>query len=181
MGFFDLFKKKEIKPAIIKKDLVWINERGKLLGCIDLLQQRRNVALVAWFPDTRSRWLTLLNEENFFHDIWLVRETNPIQLANKQLIMLEHYPLKDKEEAFLSSFSNQEILVLNSLDEPLLELFGGGRIVNLMERMGLQENDMVEHSLITKSLVRAQEKLTQKVTLESPAQSMKEWFEKNLR
>ncbi|HLX12982.1 MAG TPA: preprotein translocase subunit SecA, partial [Bacteroidota bacterium] len=46
-----------------------------------------------------------------------------------------------------------------SLEDDLMRLFGSDRIAGIMERLGLKEGDMIEHSIITKSVERAQRKV----------------------
>ena len=46
-----------------------------------------------------------------------------------------------------------------SLEDNLMRLFGSERIASLMDRMGLKEGDVIQHSMITKSIERAQKKV----------------------
>ncbi len=46
-----------------------------------------------------------------------------------------------------------------SLEDNLMRLFGSERISNLMVRMGVEEGEMIQHSMITKSIERAQRKV----------------------
>ena len=46
-----------------------------------------------------------------------------------------------------------------SLEDNLMRLFGSDRIASLMDRMGLQEGEVIQHSMISKSIERAQKKV----------------------
>jgi preprotein translocase subunit SecA len=46
-----------------------------------------------------------------------------------------------------------------SLDDNLMRLFGSERIAKLMDRMGLEEGEVIQHSMISKSIERAQKKV----------------------
>jgi len=46
-----------------------------------------------------------------------------------------------------------------SLEDDLMRLFGSERIARLMDRMGLEEGEVIQHSMITKSIERAQKKV----------------------
>ncbi|PTR00914.1 protein translocase subunit secA [Mucilaginibacter yixingensis] len=46
-----------------------------------------------------------------------------------------------------------------SLEDNLMRLFGSERIANLMVRMGIEEGEVIQHSMITKSIERAQRKV----------------------
>jgi preprotein translocase subunit SecA len=46
-----------------------------------------------------------------------------------------------------------------ALDDNLMRLFGSGRIASLMDKMGYKEGEVIQHSMITKSIERAQKKV----------------------
>ncbi|CCG98648.1 preprotein translocase, SecA subunit [Fibrella aestuarina BUZ 2] len=46
-----------------------------------------------------------------------------------------------------------------SLEDSLMRLFGSERIAKLMDRMGLEEGEVIQHSMITNSIERAQKKV----------------------
>jgi preprotein translocase subunit SecA len=46
-----------------------------------------------------------------------------------------------------------------SLEDNLMRLFGSERIAKIMDRLGLQEGEVIQHSMVTKSIERAQKKV----------------------
>ncbi len=46
-----------------------------------------------------------------------------------------------------------------SLEDDLMRMFGSERIASLMDRMGYKEGEVIQHSMITKSIERAQKKV----------------------
>jgi preprotein translocase subunit SecA len=46
-----------------------------------------------------------------------------------------------------------------SLEDNLMRLFGSERVAKVMDRMGLQEGEVIQHSMMTKSIERAQKKV----------------------
>lgn len=46
-----------------------------------------------------------------------------------------------------------------SLEDDLMRLFGSGRIAGVMDRLGLKEGEVIQHSMISKSIERAQKKV----------------------
>ncbi|MFH0867219.1 MAG: preprotein translocase subunit SecA [Bacteroidota bacterium] len=46
-----------------------------------------------------------------------------------------------------------------SLEDDLMRLFGSDRIASLMDRMGLKEGEVIQHSMISKAIERAQRKV----------------------
>ena len=46
-----------------------------------------------------------------------------------------------------------------SLEDNLMRLFGAERISNIMDRLGIEEGEVLEHSMLNKSIERAQRKV----------------------
>jgi preprotein translocase subunit SecA len=43
-----------------------------------------------------------------------------------------------------------------SLEDNLMRLFGSEKVAKVMDRMGLEEGEVIQHSMMTKSIERAQ-------------------------
>jgi len=103
---------------------------------------------------------------------------------NSSFLFVEHYPIFSKEEAILNKIDllteNKGVVwFYDSLDDPLLHVFGSDNIKVMMQRFGLKENESIEHSLVTKSISNAQKKIEKKITNDSEAISQDAWFKKN--
>ena len=46
-----------------------------------------------------------------------------------------------------------------SLEDDLMRMFGSDRIASLMDKMGYKEGEVIQHSMVTKSIERAQKKV----------------------
>ncbi len=46
-----------------------------------------------------------------------------------------------------------------SLEDDLMRLFGSDRVISVMDRLGHEEGDVIEHAMVTKSIERAQRKV----------------------
>ena len=46
-----------------------------------------------------------------------------------------------------------------SLEDSLMRLFGSDRIASLMDKLGIEEGEVIQHSMVTKSIERAQKKI----------------------
>jgi len=46
-----------------------------------------------------------------------------------------------------------------SLEDELMRLFGSDRIASIMDRLGIQEGEVIEHSMVTKAIERAQKRV----------------------
>ncbi len=69
----------------------------------------------------------------------------------------------------------------SSLDEPAFKMFGGERLTGLLDTLGMKEDEAIEHSMVTKAMQRAREKVEAMVKVEQPATSEPEWFSKNVK
>jgi len=178
MGLFN-FSKKDATLAI--QNMIWMSQSAKLNGCMKLIQQLPDFLLMAWFSDTVDQFNKFLNEQNGLGvEVLQARSVLSIQAANKKLILLEHYPLRNKELEFIRKLNSPQVIVLSSLDEPLFERFGSDKIIQTMKSLGMKDDEMIEHPMITRAIEQAQNKLDKKVLVENSTNSSKEWFERNI-
>ena len=102
-----------------------------------------------------------------------------------QIIFAEHYPsfaIEDEVLAHIGEKLNQQaITFFMSLDEPLFQYFGADRMVDILERMGFQENESISHNMLTESIKKVQQKVDQEAKSMQDTQNAKEWFALNLR
>lgn len=105
------------------------------------------------------------------------------QRANLQVIISEHHPAytQDQEllDQLLTLLPNAQPCFFTSLDEPFMQEFGGEKLITMMQRLGLNENETLEHSMITKSIIRAQQKLEKKAGQNIKANSQQEWLKQS--
>lgn len=178
MGIFNFSQKKKATPNI--KDMIWMSESAKLLGCFKLIQEQQDFVVVAWFSKTQEEFHQFLNEQHGLGiEIHLSQTVISTQVSNKKLIFLEHFPLRSKEENLILNLNPTQVIVLSSLNEPLFEIFGSDEIIRMMKSLGMKEDEMIEHPMISKSIVKAQRKFEQKIIYENSANSSREWFERN--
>lgn len=97
----------------------------------------------------------------------------------------EIHPISGKDELVYGSIHQYmpyaQVVFYTSLDSPVMKLFGGDKTQKLMLQLGLSDNEKIEHSVVTKSILRAQEKIKEKVQFEKPAFSKQEWIDLNVR
>lgn len=200
---FSFFKKK--KQHAFVTDLIWISTEAKLSGLGNriqtLLREEKKIGLFYYFDEMRE-WLTeaLASFElsdkgiasiTLFPAAEIIRSSRAnselnrfINSTNYQIIFAEHHPFHSKDEfVFQTLFEltgkTQHIEFYISLNEPLFAIFGLERIQQVMVQIGHKEGEAMRHSMITKSIVRAQEKIEKKVQNELCAKSSAEWFELN--
>jgi preprotein translocase subunit SecA len=86
--------------------------------------------------------------------------------------------MKSKEETVFKQLELKEVIILTSLDEPLLIMFGGEKLIKIMQSLGMNEEEIIEHKMVSQSIATAQEKIEKKVIVEPTARSQSEWLAK---
>lgn len=109
-----------------------------------------------------------------------------IETGHTVLVFAEHYPLLSKEKAVLEKLATLSDATLKtcfyvSLEEPLIKVFGSDNIIELMKKMGMKEDEALEHNMISSALNNAQKKMDTKVQNDSKADSAVEWFKRNVK
>ncbi|NOQ72273.1 MAG: hypothetical protein GQ574_09745 [Crocinitomix sp.] len=104
---------------------------------------------------------------------------------SSQFLFPNHYPTHDFETEILEKLIDLHDSVIGccfyiAMDDPLMRVFGSERIVTIMDRMGYKENEVIQHSMITKSISNAQKKIDKNVPNALRANSQEEWFKVNL-
>ena len=176
MGLFDFLIGKSKLPPV--RDLVWIDQGAKRAGISEMVTRYGDAIWLGWFEETIKSYSGLITAPNTLKSAGHIHASS---VQGKIVVFVEHYPLKTKEMALIESWRAQEVIFLNALDEPLFQCFGGAHIVSLMRRLQVHPQDMLEHTMITKSIGNAQRKLDKKVRTEVITQDASEWFRKNLR
>ncbi len=101
------------------------------------------------------------------------------------LLLLEHYPLPQRDELVLEfAKSHKEMGVPTafvSLTEPWLKDLMGDRVLDLMNKLDVDENEVMQHQLISSSIRKAQDNLAKKVVRDFPQDSIETWLSHNLK
>ncbi|MBK7653209.1 MAG: hypothetical protein IPJ20_24235 [Flammeovirgaceae bacterium] len=96
-----------------------------------------------------------------------------------------HYPLPAKENSLIqkldTTFPQCPITFCSSLDDPCFEAFGSKNIIGMMEKMGMKEDEVIEHAMVSAAMKRAREKVAESITKEISAHSEAEWFRLNVK
>jgi len=172
---FGLFKKKE--PTVEVVDRIYMSEGAKLQACKELQTDNPSVKLVAWFEDTRKKFQQFLDQNgNIGVTVSLAQYTN-IVAPNEAIIFVEHYPSIVEEQQKFAALGLTQAIVYSSLDEPLFEMFGGQKIIELMHKMGMQPHEMIQNKMVSGSIKAAQDKIAKKMLIAMNAQSQRDWLQ----
>lgn len=175
---FGLFGKKNSGPKI--KDKVVIDPEVKLRTLFNEWNSNKETAIIFWFDeslDEAARFFSTLTNEPV--SLLTARETSLASTNARPVLFAEHYPLRSKEEELYKRLGLQEVTVYSSLQEPLFKRFGSDKIIQVMKQLGMKEDEVIEHALISKSIRNAQEKIEDKLVTELSSRSQGGWLEKN--
>lgn len=175
---FGLFGKKE--KGITTNEQVWLSQKAKLNAAYKMMEPNRSTLVVFWFEDSWNDFQKQVTSSTSSSQISLAETLSLEFIAEKIVIFAEHYPLRKKEQALFERLHLKEVPILVSLEEPFFHYFGGDRTIDIMRKMGVQENEVIAHAMITRSLQNAQEKIEKEVVTERKANSAKEWFQLNM-
>jgi hypothetical protein len=89
-------------------------------------------------------------------------------------------PLPGREEMISERIVPVSQCCCASLDDPFFKAFGMEKVVTLMETLGMQNDESIEHAFVDKAIRSAQEKLGKKVKNEIKSETEEEWFQKNI-
>jgi hypothetical protein len=175
---FSFFKKKE--PRQNTNDIVFAKRQGKWNALLGAARREPRAIFVAWFEDSREKLQQFFTQHQQEAEIITSRQVHAGIIAGRPVFFIEHYPLAEKERQVFASLAGTSITVYSSLDEAFFKYFGGDNISVLLGKLGLEENEAISHTMITRSIANAQQKLATKVTVDQTAHSIEEWMQKNV-
>ena len=173
---FDLFRKSSKGVKVIDK--VWLSQQAKWNACLQMVKIDPTVLLVAWFEET---FYELEGDQGLVQNVIKAEHLNYDKAQGRMVVFAEHYPLASVEQDLYAKLQLKEVPVLSCLEEPLFMLFGGERTIELMKKLGVADDEIIGHAMVTKSIRRAQESIAEKSGTNYPATSAKEWLALNLK
>jgi len=177
---FKLFRNKNGKIKII--DRVFIHRQGKWNHCQKLLAENPRTIFIGWFDDSISELEKLFARITSSSVLILnAKTTHKAQVEGSAIIFIEHHPLKSKEDMVFDMLGLKEAIVLSALDEPWLTIFGSEKIIGMMQNLGMKEDEIIEHKMVSQSIVNAQKKIEEKMIVEQSVRSQAEWIERNFK
>lgn len=165
--------------SIPVNDKVWLSKRAKFQVCIKMAEANPACVFIAWFEETRKELKQYFDEHDIKAQLFLAQDLASA-MPNAFYIFIEHHPLQVQEQKLFTKLKLIEAPVLSSLDEPIFTLFGGERLVRMMEQLGMEHDEIVGHTMISSAIKRGQKKIEKKVRIEKRAASQQEWFDLNV-
>lgn len=99
------------------------------------------------------------------------------------VIQVERHPLRLHDDSILPALATlppgTRLRILHSLEDGIFQLFGAN-LDALLRKLDMGPDEVIEHRMVTSSILQAQEKLKKRVHDEIPADSFVAWREKNV-
>jgi hypothetical protein len=194
---FSIFNKKD-KPEVT--DMVFMSRLGKYKDLFAAFSELNTVLIVCYFKETGTELKKFMDGtgtsyREMPHAPFEPGKIHVIQaehllayqadLSEATCIFMEHFPSYSREDQLLQhlyqTLKVRRVFFYVSVDEPLFRLFGGEKLVDLMKKLGLSEEEAVSHTMVTQSIERAQKKLEESLRGEIQADSAEAWIRLNTK
>jgi len=198
MGLFDsLFGSKTPSNCEVVADKIWMTTDAKYAGIDKEVAERSQtgtvaILLVAHFRDVLARLDEVSPATNAVPvQAVLASNLSPDLAASLRLdesseidiIVGERHPLLSVDarlEEFAKSFPCRCRLSHHlSLDDPLLKLFSGAWVKEMLGKLGMTEDEAIESQMVLRRINGAQRKIEARALGNVDAESAAEWLEKN--
>ena len=183
MMTFNLFGKKEKETnGRVFVDKTYISTAAKMNACLELARTEPDAVFIAWFAETAKEFKEFFARNGIEENrVMEARFIHTPFLQHRKPVFTEHYPLHNKETELVKNWPQEQLLVFSAMDEPLFKHFGSEKMIPLMKMLGMKESESIEHSLVSKSIIKGQEKIATQVIAEQSAASQAEWMKRNIK
>jgi hypothetical protein len=180
---FNLFGNKDGDPGSqIFVDRAYVSTAAKMKACADLAKKEPGHLFICWFPETAATFKEFFGQHGLDeHLIVETRHLHSSKIQEKIPVFVEHYPLHAKEMELVKNWNKEKIIVFSALDEPLFRHFGSDKVIPMIKLLGMKEDEAIEHSMVSKSILKGQEKIAGMVTMEQSANSQAEWITRHIK
>jgi len=200
MGIFDWLSRPKSNVALLD-DVIWLTRQAKFAGisaatarCLAEPHPPFAVLLVAHFQDCLDELQPLVEKNGF--DQRRVVTTMAGQLAGRAMtgtpsddsttiviMVAERHPLQSHDAA-IADFARSlpcrcRLVHHGSLEDPLLKMFAGEWVQNLLRRMGMNESEAVESRMVGRRIQEAMRKVERQAVSDLRADSAEEWLRIN--
>lgn len=196
-------------PVAVRPDLVWMSTAAKLDALRERTRVEAfsggPVLLLAHFTDLLtplqaiaatcegSVQACLATPDAVHEAVDQIRGESAVEAAADQsaaespltIFVAERHPLAAPDGAWLKSLRERavhcEVTHFLSLDDALLATMVGDGLRELLRRMGMREDEVIESRLVSRRVRDCQKKIEAAATGDEPADSAAEWCLKNMR
>ncbi len=161
----------------------WKSQNAKLAGIFAEASKHSNVTVLAWFEDLYEALKQVPNSASVRVDLADRYLLNPGSMTGEVVFIAETYPLFDKEMQLINVLYRAgvaKIYVYASLDEDVYRSFGSERILDILDTLGMKDEESIQHSMIDKSVERARKRIASQMRgPERSTRTSQEWFREN--
>lgn len=185
-----LFRKKKA-PKV--RYLTYSSLSAKYRQLLEQLTRKQTTTTVCYFFDeTRDQFTQLADALGISWSVASSLDPSVIKICSayelasdhalQELIVLEPHPLYSTHENLLAAAGAACTTIMHvSMDDALLKTFNQNGMAQVMEKLGLGENDCLEHPMISKSLERAMKAIeARKPHFKDIRTSQQDWYQTNL-
>jgi hypothetical protein len=200
MGIFDWLKKPKTNVDLLD-DVIWLTKQAKFAGisaatarCLAEPARPFAVLLVAHFRDCLEQLQAIVQRGGFDQRSviaataenltgWSAPRLDSDDSQTIDIIVAERHPLQAHDAAiveFAQSLPCRCRLVHHvSLEDSLLRTFAGEWVQNVLQRLGMNENEAIQSPMVTRRLQVAAQKIEGQAVSDLPADSAEEWLRRN--
>ena len=198
MGFFDsMFGSKKPTNVEVAPERIWMTTDAKFAGLAREVAERSNsetvaMLLVAHFPDVLARLNELAAKPATVPVMAVLASNLSTKIATTlnldesatiDIIVGERHPLPSVDEQ-LEQFASElpcrcRFAHHLSLEDPLIKLFAGEWVQNVLKQLGMTEDEAIESQMVSRRIKQAQQKIEGRAIGSSDAESAERWLEKN--
>jgi hypothetical protein len=197
MGLFDtLFRSGGLPPSDAGQERIWMNGPAKLAGIRAELNEKAcsdaaAVLLVAHFPDVLESLEHIAAQHPGRMPVKAVLAGHLTkELASRmgdggrlELIVAERHPLPsvdDELEQFARELSCEcRVSHHLSLDDAVIRAFAGDWVRDLLQKMGMREDEAIESEMVSRQIRQAQQKIETGTFTDTEADSAETWLRRN--
>lgn len=199
MGLFDfLFGSKKRTNVTIAPERIWLTHDAKFSGLATEAEERSNsetvaILLVAHFPDVLEQLEFIVNHHTFnvpckavsANDLnrELAQSLHLDESAVIDVIVGERHPLPSVDDR-LAGFADElpcrcRFAHHVSLQDPVIRVFAGDWVTNVLNKMGMKEDEALESQMVSRRIRAAQQKIEGQASGSLDADSAAAWLERN--
>lgn len=175
MSFLNFFKKSPKGPSIHVR--VWINQVAKEKACVRMASSDPTLIFIAWSTVTSQHFEMVFKRQDITNEVMMAKDVLPSRVRGQNFVFLERHFDSVKEKKFLESMNAKDVLAHVSLNDPLMSSFNSDRILKVMDKMGHNHDECIEHQMVNKSIERAMEKIKNGDLGEGRSRVLMEWME----
>ncbi|NLS97625.1 MAG: hypothetical protein GXX96_36255 [Planctomycetaceae bacterium] len=198
MGIFDWLKTPKTTVDLLD-DVIWLTKQAKFTGisasigrCLAEPARPFAVLLVAHFRDCLEQLQAIVQQGGFENVIATTAENLTGRSASRLgsddsqtvvIIVAERHPLQAHDAAVTESAQSLpcrcRLVHHVSLEDPMMQMFAGEWVQNVLQRLGMNEHEAIESRMVTRRIQAAAQKIENQAVSDMAADSAEEWLERN--